>query len=67
MQLLDSGNLVLREENEEKPENYSWQSFGYPSDMWLPGMKVGWDFRTGLERFLTMWKSPDDPSPGELS
>ena len=67
VQLLDSGNLVLREENEENPENYLWQSFDYPSDTWLPGMKVGWDLRTGLERRLTAWKSPEDPSPGELS
>nr|XP_023913316.1 G-type lectin S-receptor-like serine/threonine-protein kinase At4g27290 isoform X1 [Quercus suber]POF09452.1 g-type lectin s-receptor-like serine/threonine-protein kinase [Quercus suber] len=67
VQLLDSGNLVLREENEEDPENYLWQSFDYPSDTWLPGMKLGWDLRTGLERRLTAWKSPDDPSPGELS
>ncbi|KAM4102974.1 hypothetical protein ACJW30_06G043800 [Castanea mollissima] len=67
VQLLDSGNLVLREENEENPENYLWQSFDYPSDTWLAGMKLGWDLRTGLERRLTAWKSPDDPSPGELS
>ncbi|XP_075668772.1 G-type lectin S-receptor-like serine/threonine-protein kinase At4g27290 [Castanea sativa] len=67
VELLDSGNLVLREENEENPENYLWQSFDYPSDTWLPGMKLGWDLRTGLERRLTAWKSPNDPSPGELS
>ncbi|KAK4587261.1 hypothetical protein RGQ29_024110 [Quercus rubra] len=67
VQLLYSGNLVLREENEENPLNYFWQSFDYPSDTWLPGMKLGWDLRTGLERRLTTWKSPDDPSPGELS
>ncbi|XP_023879915.1 G-type lectin S-receptor-like serine/threonine-protein kinase At4g27290 isoform X2 [Quercus suber] len=67
VQLLDSGNLVLREENEEDPENYLWQSFDHPSDTWLPGMKLGWDLRTGLQRRLTAWKSPDDPSPGELS
>nr|XP_023913994.1 receptor-like serine/threonine-protein kinase SD1-8 [Quercus suber] len=30
-------------------------------------MKVGWDLRTRFERRLTAWKSPDDPSPGELS
>ncbi|KAK4576515.1 hypothetical protein RGQ29_027178 [Quercus rubra] len=64
VELLDSGNLVLREENKENPESYLWQSFDYPSDTWLPGMKLGW---TGLERRLTAWKSPDDPSPGELS
>ena len=64
LQLLDSGNLVLREENEG---NYLWQSFDYPSDTWLAGMKLGWDLRIGLDRRLTAWKSPDDPSPGELS
>ena len=64
LQLLDSGNLVLREENEG---NYLWQSFDYPSDTWLAGMKLGWDLRIGLERRLTAWRSPDDPSPGELS
>ncbi|XP_075657085.1 G-type lectin S-receptor-like serine/threonine-protein kinase At4g27290 isoform X1 [Castanea sativa] len=64
VQLLDSGNLVLREENED---NYLWQSFDYPSDTWLPGMKLGWDLRTGLERRLTGWKTLDDPSPGEMS
>ncbi|KAG4213682.1 hypothetical protein ERO13_A01G071100v2 [Gossypium hirsutum] len=40
LQLLDSGNLV-------KPENYLWQSFDYPSDIMLPGMKIGIDLRTG--------------------
>nr|POF09667.1 putative serine/threonine-protein kinase receptor [Quercus suber] len=64
LKLLDSGNLVLREENEG---NYLWQSFDYPSDTWLAGMKLGWDLRIGLERRLTAWRSPDDPSPGELS
>nr|XP_023913127.1 G-type lectin S-receptor-like serine/threonine-protein kinase At4g27290 [Quercus suber]POF09669.1 receptor-like serine/threonine-protein kinase sd1-8 [Quercus suber] len=64
LQLLDSGNLVLTEENEG---NHLWQSFDYPSDTWLAGMKLGWDRRIGLDRRLTAWKSPDDPSPGELS
>ena len=67
VQLLDSGNLVLREENEKDTEKYLWQSFDYPSDTWLAGMKLGWDLRIGLDRRLTAWKSPDDPSPGELS
>ena len=67
VELLDSGNLVLREENEGNPERYLWQSFDYPSDTWLAGMKLGWDLRIGLERRLTAWRSPDDPSPGELS
>ena len=30
-------------------------------------MKLGWDSRIGLEWRLSAWKSPDDPSPGELT
>lgn len=36
-------------------------------DTLLPGMKLGWDLRTKLNRRLSSWKSLDDPSPGELS
>ncbi|XP_057974612.1 G-type lectin S-receptor-like serine/threonine-protein kinase At4g27290 [Malania oleifera] len=66
-QLLDSGNLVLKDEKGSEPESYLWQSFDYPTDTLLPGMKVGWDLRSGLNRRLTSWKSADDPSPGDLS
>ncbi|XP_019449118.1 PREDICTED: G-type lectin S-receptor-like serine/threonine-protein kinase At4g27290 [Lupinus angustifolius] len=65
-QLLDSGNLVLREENDSNAQNYLWQSFDYPSDTLLPGMKIGWNFKTGLNRRLIAWKSWDDPSRGDL-
>ncbi|KAK3199311.1 hypothetical protein Dsin_022726 [Dipteronia sinensis] len=30
-------------------------------------MKLGWDLRTGLERYLSSWKSPDDPSYGDFT
>ncbi|KAF8009499.1 hypothetical protein BT93_J0486 [Corymbia citriodora subsp. variegata] len=30
-------------------------------------MKVGWNFRTGLERHLTSWRSAHDPSPGDYT
>ncbi|TXG67273.1 hypothetical protein EZV62_008548 [Acer yangbiense] len=63
LQLLNSGNLVLRDEQDDD----LWQSFDYPSDTLLPEMKLGWDFKTGLERRLSSWKSPDDPSPGDLT
>ncbi|TKY49014.1 G-type lectin S-receptor serine/threonine-protein kinase [Spatholobus suberectus] len=66
LQLLDSGNLVLRERHEEDQEKYLWQSFDYPCDTLLPGMKLGKDLRTGLDRRLTAWKSENDPSPGNL-
>ncbi|XP_068669480.1 receptor-like serine/threonine-protein kinase SD1-8 [Aristolochia californica] len=65
IQLLESGNLVLREEDDDDPENFLWQSFDYPSDTLLPGMKLGYDLRTGLDRYIRSWKSIDDPSPGE--
>ena len=39
--LLDSGNLVVRDENEPNLEIYLWQGFDYPSDTLLPGMKLG--------------------------
>ncbi|KAJ4726087.1 Receptor protein kinase [Melia azedarach] len=67
-QLLDTGNLVLRDNfSSNSSESYIWQSFDYPSDTLLPGMKLGWDFKTGLQRYLTSWKSADDPSPGNFT
>lgn len=68
-ELLDSGNLVIRNQGEKDPEEgtYLWQSFDYPCDTILPGMKLGWDLRNDFERRITSWKSPDDPSPGVFS
>ncbi|KAH6790516.1 receptor kinase 3 [Perilla frutescens var. frutescens] len=66
-ELLDHGNLVLRRENDGNPENYLWESFNYPTDTLLPGMKLGWDSKTGLNRYITSWKSADDPSTGDYS
>ncbi|PON46978.1 S-locus glycoprotein [Trema orientale] len=67
LQLLDSGNLVLRDENDANPDKFLWQSFDFPCDTLLPGMKLGRDRRTGFNRRLSAWKTPDDPSPGNLS
>ncbi|KAL5548109.1 hypothetical protein UlMin_003340 [Ulmus minor] len=66
-QLLESGNLVLRESESLSSELYLWQSFDYPTDTLLAGMKHGWDLNTGLERYLTSWKSSDDPSTGDFT
>ncbi|KAI3816102.1 hypothetical protein L1987_15791 [Smallanthus sonchifolius] len=63
LQLLDTGNLIVWNEN----KNLIWQSFDYPGDTFLPGMKFGKDLVTGLQRCMTSWKSPDDPSVGEYS
>ncbi|PON52993.1 Mitogen-activated protein kinase kinase kinase [Parasponia andersonii] len=61
VELLDSGNLVVTEEEDTNPGNSLWQSFDYPTDTLLPGMKYGWDLRTGLNRRLSAWKTWDDP------
>ncbi|TXG67221.1 hypothetical protein EZV62_008496 [Acer yangbiense] len=66
-QLLDSGNLVIRDNINMSSDRYVWQSFDYPTDTLLAGMKLGWNLRTGFERYLTSWRSADDPSPGDFS
>jgi len=65
--LLDSGNLVVKNEGETNQDEYLWQSFDYPSDTLLQGMKFGRNLRNGLVWKLTSWKSPEDPSAGDLS
>ncbi|XLU48951.1 hypothetical protein S245_043765 [Arachis hypogaea] len=67
VQLLNSGNLVLRDEKVNDFESYLWQSFDYPSDTLLPGMKIGWNLKNGLNRQLSAWKNWDDPSPGDFT
>ncbi|KAH9673669.1 Receptor-like serine/threonine-protein kinase SD1-8 [Citrus sinensis] len=67
VQLLDSGNLVLRSNVSRSSDEYVWQSFDYPSDTLLPEMKLGLNLKTGFERYLTPWRSADDPTPGDFS
>ncbi|OAY24640.1 hypothetical protein MANES_17G031800v8 [Manihot esculenta] len=64
-QLLDSGNLVLFRGGTSK--TIAWQSFDYPTNTLIRGMKFGWDKETGLNRFLTSWRSANDPGSGEYS
>ncbi|GMJ13804.1 hypothetical protein like AT4G27290 [Hibiscus trionum] len=62
-QLLDSGNFVVKDAD-EVTESYLWESFDFPSDTQLAGMKLGRNFKTGVNRCLTAWKGVNDPSPG---
>lgn len=64
-QLLDSGNLVLR--GDDQKLDFVWQSFDYPTDTLVAGMKLGWDLRTGINRRLTSWKNVNDPAPSDFS
>ncbi|XP_024028005.1 G-type lectin S-receptor-like serine/threonine-protein kinase At4g27290 isoform X2 [Morus notabilis] len=67
VELLDSGNLVLRDEEDKNSENYLWQSFDYPCDTLIAGMKIGRDLRTGRNLRLSAWKNWDDPCPGDFT
>ncbi|CAN6684325.1 unnamed protein product [Malus baccata var. baccata] len=66
-QLLDTGNLIVKDGNETNSDNFSWQSFDYPCDTFLPEMKLGWDLASGLERYVSSWKSTENPAPGDFS
>jgi hypothetical protein len=64
-QLLDSGNLILV--IRKRSRNIVSQSFDYPTSTHLPGMKLGLDRKLGIDRFLTSWRSADDPGIGDFS
>ncbi|MED6204996.1 hypothetical protein PIB30_013992 [Stylosanthes scabra] len=58
--LMDSGNLVLFQDDDNNNNNngYMWQSFYYPTDTFLPGMKMDADLK------LASWSSDKDPKRG---
>ena len=56
--LLDSGNFVVHElSSEGLVKRELWQSFDYPTDTVLPGMKLGVNRKTGHTLSLTSWRS----------
>ncbi|XP_075664806.1 G-type lectin S-receptor-like serine/threonine-protein kinase At1g11300 [Castanea sativa] len=63
-QLLDLGNLVLKENT---TGTILWESFNHPSHTLLPEMKLSTNKRTGEKVQLTSWKSPSDPSIGSFT
>ncbi|KAL4332143.1 hypothetical protein GQ457_07G013970 [Hibiscus cannabinus] len=60
--LLDSGNLVLRNGNSD----ILWQSFDYPLNIFLPGMKLGYSKKTGKVWSLTSWLDQENPNKGDF-
>ncbi|XXG70260.1 hypothetical protein AAC387_Pa06g3059 [Persea americana] len=63
-EVLDNGNLVLRDGNSGL---VLWQSFDHPSNTLLPGMKISLNLKTGESRMLRSWKNNNDPAPGIFS
>ncbi|CAF2188787.1 putative serine/threonine-protein kinase receptor [Brassica napus] len=66
-ELLANGNFVMRDSNNNDASEFLWQSFDYPTDTLLPEMKLGYNLKKGLNRFLISWRSSDDPSSGDYS
>ncbi|KAH1111264.1 hypothetical protein GLYMA_04G139100v4 [Glycine max] len=65
MQLLKTGNLVVKDG--EGTKNILWQSFDYPGNTFLPGMKLKSNLVTGPYNYLTSWRDTEDPAQGEFS
>ncbi|XP_071730532.1 S-locus-specific glycoprotein S13-like isoform X1 [Rutidosis leptorrhynchoides] len=63
--LEDNGNFQLK--NETDNNRTLWQSFDYPRNVLLPGMKLGSDLKTGKNWNLTSWLSDDVPDSGAFS
>nr|KYP58816.1 Putative serine/threonine-protein kinase receptor [Cajanus cajan] len=65
VQLLETGNLVVKEES--NPENLVWQSFDLPGDTLLPGMRIRSNMVSGGFTSLTSWRDTQDPGRGLYS
>ncbi|RDX66573.1 G-type lectin S-receptor-like serine/threonine-protein kinase, partial [Mucuna pruriens] len=65
VQLLDSGNLVVKDG--VNSVNFLWQSFDYPGDTFLAGMKLESNLKKSPYRSLTSWRDLEDPAQGDFS
>ncbi|XP_074560364.1 receptor-like serine/threonine-protein kinase SD1-8, partial [Curcuma longa] len=67
LQLLDNGNLVVREAADIGSSRYAWQSFDFLTNTLLPGMKLGWNLMSRHNRNLMAWASISDLTEGNYS
>ena len=66
--LLDSGNFILKELYfNGSTIRVLWQSFDYPFDTLLPGMKLGINHKTGQTWSLTCVLSDEIIAPGPFT
>ncbi|XP_022856533.1 G-type lectin S-receptor-like serine/threonine-protein kinase CES101, partial [Olea europaea var. sylvestris] len=66
--LLNSGNFVVREMNiNGSSDRVLWESFDYPTDTLIPGMKLGVNHRTGRNWHLTSRFGEDNPASGAFT
>ncbi|CAI9772261.1 unnamed protein product [Fraxinus pennsylvanica] len=66
--LLNTGNFVVREMNINGSEGrILWESFDYPTDTLIAGMKLGVNHRTGRNWSLTSWFNETNPASGAFT
>ncbi|CAI9087669.1 OLC1v1021801C2 [Oldenlandia corymbosa var. corymbosa] len=66
--LTDSGNLYLISTHHRGKTNRPlWQSFDFPTDTFLPGMKVSFNATSQLNPVIIPWRTESDPSLGNYS
>ena len=63
VELSDSGNIIVVDNISERT---LWQSFDHLGDILLQSSFLMYNLATGEKRFLTSWKSYNDPSPGDF-
>lgn len=66
--LENDGNFMVRElDSDGSTKRVLWQSFDYPKDTLLPGMKLGMNFKTQHKWMLTSWLTDKITAPGAFS
>ncbi|KAL6538619.1 hypothetical protein OROGR_012607 [Orobanche gracilis] len=63
-EILDTGNLVLRENS---TRSVIWDSFSHPTSFLVPTMRLTDDIITGRRVQTSSWRSPSDPGIGNFT
>uniref|UniRef100_A0A0D9W2U1 non-specific serine/threonine protein kinase n=1 Tax=Leersia perrieri TaxID=77586 RepID=A0A0D9W2U1_9ORYZ len=61
---IENRQNTSRNTNASNPSNVWWQSFDHPTDVLLPGAKLGRNKVTGQKYSLISKKNSEDPAPG---
>jgi len=66
--LMDNGNFMLREmDSDGSVKRNLWQSFDYPTNTLIPGIKLGFDKISGHNWTITSWRSNVSPMSGSFT
>ncbi|PIN03764.1 Serine/threonine protein kinase [Handroanthus impetiginosus] len=63
LQIQDNGNLILQD---NATGSIIWESFSYPTDTFLPTVKVFDNLTTGEKTLASSWKNGSDPAVGSF-